>query len=361
MIFTVLKSVSVLMGICHCIGCIWFWFGDRDVNSNWLHRYMVDRGPAEDLNKLQLYVCCLHWALAQVTPAPLGISPETMQERIFNIIFILLGILLVSQYIAAISRSVSTIRELEEVCAKRITVLTRFTRQHGVSHALASRCVQYLRVHNRTFSKRMDAERKEVLRIFPAALQAELLHEAYAPTLCKHPLFHVIMSADPVALNLLTSEALFVVLVDSGQRLDEPLRGINFVHQGGLSYFEADAQYMCDVVAGNWFCEEVLWARCPGLTGYFVATAAGCEVATILVNTFQNIALKRRVLLRFFANYAHTFVEQFNQESMKCDADCLFNLDVTIGRMVVDVLNMMTVHKIGPASVSVVNGAYAAT
>jgi len=347
MVVLVFEYLCFFVVLCHYVGCGWCWVGNLHADGPSRLSRNIDEfsGDVESEHiTLELYFSCFHWALAQATPAPIRLGPVNTHERIFNIGVIILALVLLSQYIAGISRSVGAIRELDAVRTKRVNTMWRFLREHDAPIAFAGRCVHYIRCHETMCLSRHASEIAEVLHILPPRLHSELLHEAYTPTLVKHPVFLVFCIADPAALQTISSEIMLMVLLGNGQSFAEPLLGINFVARGCLSYGE-NGEIMCEARVGNWFCEEALWAKHPVLPGNFSAARTGAEVTTIQTSGFQRIVLTRRVMLNFVSLYAAKFVEKFNIacEDLESNTDVLFNEGFVISQIVDDTLESLNV------------------
>merc|ERR1712176_635732 len=115
---------------------------------------------------------------------------------------------------------------------------------------------------------RVSPRNVDALKLLPATLLADVLHEAYMPTLVLHPLFVVQRRLDPESCTMLTSQAVQPFVLRAGDELSDPLDGLIFVVTGRLGYFMSSSTECIAVPPGRWCCEEALWCRFPSLNGH---------------------------------------------------------------------------------------------
>merc|ERR1719217_1561451 len=100
----VLKGLCTIVLICHIIACIWFAIG-RSRHHGWVdHFKVVDRDTGYQ------YATSLHWSLTQFAPASMEVSPRTADERVFNIIMILFGLVIFSSFISSVTAAATQFR-----------------------------------------------------------------------------------------------------------------------------------------------------------------------------------------------------------------------------------------------------------
>merc|ERR1712242_450236 len=87
-VLTVSGMLSVILWSNHVIGCLWYIMGiyaGSDTGLTWLS----DGGAAyTEAGKLYEYTTALHWAITQMTPASMEVTPKSSSERIFTIVCI---------------------------------------------------------------------------------------------------------------------------------------------------------------------------------------------------------------------------------------------------------------------------------
>lgn len=250
----IIKHLFAILIVNHILACLWFAIGKE--GSGWVKKYMT-----EDATWGDLYLTALHWCLAQFTPAPLGIEPQNIGERLFTVIVIVFALITFSSFVSSITNLMTHLRMLKSVEAKQFAKLEHYLHDNHISFHLSLRIRRFLD-HSVSEAKRKPHERDvELIQTsLSEPLRIELHYEVHSPHVGKHPFFLNYMHLNLPAMQKLCHTcirdihmATDDILFNSG----EHAKSIYFVIAGELEYTRTDFKNTLEV--GGWCSEMVLW------------------------------------------------------------------------------------------------------
>jgi len=314
-----LNIISHLFSICyvnHLMACVWYAIGAgsyTDTGYRWLDLTVGsdDTVTYEAVSTEYQYATSLHWAVTQMTPGSMQVSPQNTTERVFNVMCLLLGMVFFSHTISMLSSKMTSIKIAEQHKEEQLHTLRRFLRQNGVSHSLS------VRLH-REVAERMSASKKvlhineiKVIHLISLQLQTQLRQELCGRHLLHHPLFQLCARVDELMIQNMSMNAEQVVLAPADSLFLAGTEGfaayLNI--SGRCSYIQEILDDKSPPVVSlhqqQWLCEVVLWVE-----WMHVGTTQADEHATFLsleASHFGNLLRNNTVWAAFVRDYGRLF------------------------------------------------------
>mmetsp|Transcript_45755 Transcript_45755/g.106238 ORF Transcript_45755/g.106238 Transcript_45755/m.106238 type:complete len:920 (+) Transcript_45755:58-2817(+) len=345
----------------HFIACAWYWLGMHSTSSEtW-----VNAIESDDRTKTFLYWTAFHWAIAQYTPAPNNIHPVNLQERIFAISVLLIGFIVFTSFVGSVTSLVTTARNQAKRRLLEESQLRRFIHEMGVSFRLSHEVTVYTRHIGHARSVPIESD-VELFKTLPETVLVRLHFECYVPVLRRHPLIRTMYEADKGSVVYLAHASTrsctfgrFNEIFNLGSRSHQLL----FVTHGCLKYRRAfravgghreswvralpptpsvgktfqrigskamrlssgsmlkshprrvgsagSADSSVVIEKGDWICEPALWLDWFH-TGY-AAAPKSCNLLSIHVKDFTQVALEDPQMLVGCRNYARSYVYNIAQ------------------------------------------------
>eukprot|EP00929_Paragymnodinium_shiwhaense_P057371 TRINITY_DN28711_c0_g1_i1.p1 TRINITY_DN28711_c0_g1~~TRINITY_DN28711_c0_g1_i1.p1 ORF type:complete len:854 (+),score=246.35 TRINITY_DN28711_c0_g1_i1:84-2645(+) len=328
-LFGLCKSLSTIIVICHYVGCIWYTLtqlpalGGGDIT--WVEKFM---SPETDF--YFLYLTSLHWAMTQVTPASMEVTPTNIVERLYVCCIILLALVMFSSFVGSITQALAQLRSIREAKLHQECVIRRFFAENGISRELTCSIWHFLRAHELMNSKRMKPEEITSFKLLPKGIRERITVETFRPILTVHPFFEFYSSFDTEGFRSVCQQAISQsTLLPTEEVFWNHVSDVNrmiFVQAGGLDYYPDAYSQSIHVPPGWWCCEEALWTSRPMVCGALAAGPGGAEIVCIIGKDFMSTTRIRKKSRSFLKTYAEVFVESFNEASEdENQLDLLFN------------------------------------
>lgn len=174
-------SVAMLLmtWITHVFCCIWYSIGmdveDSDTGTTWL-TLGADANLKAD--SMYAYLTSLHWALTQMTPGSMEVTPKSSGERVYSILVLFLGLVLSTSLISTITAMMTQYRIALEASHKNLRDLENYLKQTRVSAAL-SRTIK-----NQVVTRLGDAQKLKAQDVTYLGLVSTSLREALWCQVC---------------------------------------------------------------------------------------------------------------------------------------------------------------------------------
>merc|ERR1712232_122317 len=151
----------------------------------------------------------------------------------------------------------------------------------------------------------------------PDELRGALRNEAYLPLIRRHPCFDLWARIEPAATFQIRNKAVAEVRLLPTEELFSCIKVVTkmvFVIVGTITYCPKDYSDMThDVRAGEWACEEAIWAVHAYIAGPFVAMRNCSEVLLLSCQEVQDIGRMFPASIGFLGKYADTFINTYNE------------------------------------------------
>lgn len=355
----VLKLFVSILWLNHLICCIWYAIGKHmpaDTQMSWLDSIadsgVVGMTPGElksfyDYNSLYQYTTSFHWAMTQMTPGSMEITPKNSAERFFNIFILAVGLLVGASLVSQLSAQMVQLQMQKQAQMKQMRTLHRFLRQNKVSSVLYTRCIHQARLIVMR-PQQLTSDDVQCWPLLSASLRAELQHEIYHPNLLTCPMFFLWGRISSTAIRdvcatmsrigLGIGEELFTsktkmekvyILTQGGMRyylgsskekepqrpaLPSPTRQLRAKAPGGLQPPPEDAPVeeekttgVEDIEAVHWIGKAALWTEWTSVGTIEAQTQ--CELVCIPVARMFRAIRKHHRVHRFLAEYRAAFDE----------------------------------------------------
>lgn len=215
----ILKLLVMIVCICHLIACVWYGVGDTD--SGWV-RSLVGDDTMDiylDRNVGFRYITCLHWSLAQFTPAPNNLHPITTTERAFATLVLLFGLIIFSSFVSSITAAMTRLRQLSSNSDTQMSVLRRYLRQHRITPQLGIRIQKYCEFVLMEQQQQIQEKDVLVLKLLSEPLAERLSYEMYEPILTFHPFFSKYSELNESAFLMVCKQCINHLYYSNGDRV----------------------------------------------------------------------------------------------------------------------------------------------
>jgi CRP-like cAMP-binding protein len=198
----------------HIIACGWFWVSRGEGEHGWYARWSSDnnnRGsPMFSPHEVVVqYVWCLYWAMTTISTVGFGdISPATMNEALFTILAMGVGVAFFGYLLGNVSEIVAT----DSVSARiqeRMQSINGYMRSRNIPSALKGRIRNYFRY---MLMRKSVFDEKSILEELSLSLRFELTQFLNQDMIQRVPLLH---DLDEACVNMVV-ENLNPVFFDQG-------------------------------------------------------------------------------------------------------------------------------------------------
>jgi len=337
--FGILKVVIMLLVTNHVVACLWYMIGLIDPENGWVETKMKER----DLG--YQYATSLHWSLAQFTPAPNEIFPQTAYERCFALVVLVTALVAFSAFVSTVTAGVVQLRNMQSEQSRQFWLLRRYLRDWSVRTGFRLRVIHYLEYAYNKQRQRVQEKDVALLQLLSEPMREELRHETLHVHLMHHPLFarcHDNMRTFSKALeckNLATGDPVFLC--------GEQASGMVFLSSGTLKYFLGEVDDGTEVAnghegspdsdgvlvqsvnslssldsgsnqdgpdyiyVGQWVAEVALWCSWVHLGDLHAMSE--CQVICVDKTTFAQSIRTQRWMWASMRRYAANFLRRLNQ------------------------------------------------
>lgn len=176
----------------HILCCTWWAIGrwaPTDTGYRWVdYRTGKDGQKLLEASPLYQYTTAYHWSICQLTPGGMQAGALNSVERVFNICFLLCGLLFCTSLISRLSALMVRLSMAKQHQNKVVKVLRRFLRQHHVGAGLSARVEKQI-VARHSAKRPLSVADVPELDQLSKSLRGELKKELYSPHLLQHAIF----------------------------------------------------------------------------------------------------------------------------------------------------------------------------
>jgi hypothetical protein len=310
-VFNILKYIIVIIIINHYVACGWYWLGrsmsTHDPDSSWVRSEGLDQRSSS-----YQYLTSVHWSLTQFTPASIDVQPRNETERLYAIFVLLFALCVFSSFLGSISAAMTHLRNITFNYDKQMWLLRKYLREQGVSRKLVVRIHTYVTVIATMRSKRVPANRVELLSYLSEPLREVLQTDMFKPKLVIHGFFALLkdsvlakICSDAVGQESLSRDD---VLFTAGSAADSMF----FISTGLLQYESHVGKRKKDEVpAGRCFSEAVLWTQWMHL-GRMMSMRES-DLVKLNAASFRHIVLEFPVHSSVARTYGAIFLRNLNE------------------------------------------------
>ncbi|CAK0810324.1 unnamed protein product [Prorocentrum cordatum] len=312
--FDTITFASIILWLNHVMACTWFALGareDTDTEITWLHTDVGNGRTYADESPRYQYFTSLHWAVTQMTPGSMQVFAVNSEERQFNILCLVAGLVVFSFLVSSISAAVTQFKIRLHEHNEQLEAMRRFLRNSRISSEVAltvnKQVVQKLRSR-----KPMAAKDVDVMNLVSLSTQSALMLELCCPILGAHGFFGLVFEIDKHFaeefcrscsdfLSIAATDTLFLAGVEASR--------MYFVSGGELSYVTSqdrkspplsqsmNAEREVTVVKREeWLCEAALWCNWSHVGTAENRGPSFCELLFVRTESLQQV-VKRDPLM----------------------------------------------------------------
>lgn len=309
----VVRQVSLIMVLSHCIACAWYAIGTLDLGHQ---RSWVEENGIQNQDLASRYAMALQWSLSQFTPSSsmTEMQPMNWLERFFLVGVTLLALVIFSSFLSSFTDATLRLQQLNRRRMEEKVALRRYLSENRVSMALTGRIFACLKKTMSKSASRMHQEDVGMLAVLPTRIRIDLWEEVYTPVLRAHPFFTHLNVAHKSLMPRIYNSALASVSLCQGNDLftsGEKGESMLFFLSGSAAYV-TDPRFANSLPVfldkGQWVCEPVLW-----IEWRHAGTLSGtthCEFIALKARPFQKVIKRLRQVSRYaqlFATYFKTY------------------------------------------------------
>mmetsp|Transcript_51791 Transcript_51791/g.123254 ORF Transcript_51791/g.123254 Transcript_51791/m.123254 type:complete len:1036 (+) Transcript_51791:54-3161(+) len=196
----VINCAIVFLWCNHLLTCLWYSLGrysTSDAQISWLDAE-TGAGMNGSFRHADLhfqYFAAFHWCLAQLTLGATSIHSVNTLERIVNILYLLLGLLVTTVLVSSLSATMVDLLISSKDKKDKMRSLRRLLRDHSVGTRL-SNCVQQQVTERLASHRKLWLEDVSVLSFISRTLKMQLKFEIACDHLKGIPLFRLWISLD---------------------------------------------------------------------------------------------------------------------------------------------------------------------
>jgi hypothetical protein len=243
------------------------------------------------------------------------VMPASAWERAYTCLTLFVMFVSSSYVMSTITASLTQINNISEQHTMHLLRLRQFLSNMHISSALTARvlyCAKYV-VKER---ERNLANNRELLSFMSEPLRLQVVHEAYVPTLNRHPFFKWLDDVDmPAMLDLADNHVINIpitvgdVVFAKGEEPADP--SMLFVMRGSCLYLNRDEGVY--VPEEQWCLEKVLWlerwVRVGTLRG-----ASNCACLCVDAKGFRQLCLGFDNRAEVAREYARQYVDALQKK-----------------------------------------------
>ena len=208
---TFARIVFVLFFLGHSLGCMFFFFSNKEWRSSsedatyfedggWFVWDDVDLSYASQATTTEAYIASVYWAFQTVTTVGYGdLTPITLSERIVSTIAMVAGSLMFSVMMSSIFNAMNP----DSVKARNailIDAVSNFAKNNQMPRKLAARVRQFYRRQSHD-----TVDDRRVITGLSSDLRMDVLRVLYLDFMRENPLFNAVLKRDEEALMLVVS------------------------------------------------------------------------------------------------------------------------------------------------------------
>lgn len=135
-------SIVTILFMCHVISCFWYFLSQlEDTPNSWIEHY----GLTEASN-FQKYIVGYYWTMATIVTVGYGdIVPQTFAEKIFAIIWMLIGVFVYTFTIGSLSSFLSRLDLKNAEYREKMNILVLMKKEHKIDNTLFKKIKQHLK------------------------------------------------------------------------------------------------------------------------------------------------------------------------------------------------------------------------
>lgn len=156
----------------HIASCVWIYIGNEmeDIyidGQSWITYYNL-----QDASVMDIYTCAIYFSLVTIFTIGYGdITAHNVVERIYNIFFMFIGVLLFSFTISALSTIFSRISEEKKKLRSKFSLLEDLHKEYNIPQNLYNKIKKTIKFQQ----KKVSIEKFELLDTLPYALRKEVI------------------------------------------------------------------------------------------------------------------------------------------------------------------------------------------
>jgi len=310
--------IFIIVGLNHWGACCWFAAGlhaERERGRSWLDASTAD-GSLMLIEASSTYQYCtaLLWSTSQMTFGSTEVHPQTVEEKVLNVAYLLVGVMCFSFLVSAFTASVVEALSSRQEARATMSSLRQFLSTSGLRTSLRMRVERHVANALSIKRKPLSVSEAVVLPSLSTVLRGELRCALCWGKITTHPLLKLAAVVDLYAMQRICGQWVDFLVLLSGETLfhvGAHAEHVYCVKSGELLYRwtpagEIDAMDDHVPEATAWLCEAAFWTqwRCVGTA---TVETASTEILQLNADNFVTGLLKAPLLHDVVIEYGQLF------------------------------------------------------
>jgi len=319
LLIRILSLCSMVLVLNHVLACMWFGVGrhfDTDTGARWTDVVWFIRERDQELAYLESsipyqYTTALHWAVAQITLGANEINATNTNERIMQVLCLILGLICGSTFISSLSAAVFDYHAMHEDQKRSIRLLRRYLQQHQVDWRTCLAVQRQVAERAPKNSQILKEEDVDALNLLAPAMRLELTYIIQKARIMQSDILKIWTCLDVRTVWQICGSAAKVRSLDFGDELfdvDQDAESCFLVTKGSVIYTQdPDGNEQEESVSESmWMAEAGLWVEWQH-TGAADSGMGPAEVFEITIAEFLKAMQSHPLINKITADYGRQF------------------------------------------------------
>ena len=122
----------IIILLTHITGCFWFFLTKLDENDNWITNYKYKENTITNQ-----YFISFYWAISTICTVGFGdITPRNFIERLFNLIWIMVGVAFYSYTVGSISSILNQLNKRKSIISSRFSYMYSMAKTKNINYSI---------------------------------------------------------------------------------------------------------------------------------------------------------------------------------------------------------------------------------
>merc|ERR1712113_979524 len=135
----IVRLIALILFVNHYVACGWYAIGNLEVS--WKTQSWVEVLHESGLHDGYMYTTAFLWSLAHFTNVPMDVTPTNWVERIYAISVAILGLVLFSSVVSAVTDTMGRLRQLQAEESIKLQAVKQYLHNNKVSVELGA-CIR---------------------------------------------------------------------------------------------------------------------------------------------------------------------------------------------------------------------------
>lgn len=180
----------IIIVLTHVTGCFWFFLTKIYEQDTWYEHAILDGLISPNSSELEVYILSFYWAISTICTVGFGeVFPNNPLEKIFNLIWIMVGVAFYSYTVGTLSTILNNFNKKKSTISSRFAFLRELNEEKNIDKKLLEKItinLEYLEESNKYHTNKTHSN---VLENIPLDLTYKLASHIYNDLITKVIIF----------------------------------------------------------------------------------------------------------------------------------------------------------------------------